>query len=112
MPDPSSCAAAPAAPLQIPDDQVLGDTTQPFCVLKQMRYQGHVSSPGSGLFGAGAHCDWGSWTVLATDSVPGLQASEGGCRQWAGSGGRSLDAAAHALLLAAARRVLAACRTW
>ncbi len=59
--------------MQIPGDQVLGDTTQPFCVLKQMRYEGHVSSPGAGLFGAGAHCDWGSWTILATDTMPGLQ---------------------------------------
>lgn len=46
---------------------------QPFLVLKQMKYAGEPSDPDSGKFGAGAHTDWGSFTILATDQTPGLQ---------------------------------------
>ncbi len=46
---------------------------QPFVVLKQMKYAGVPSDPSKGKFGAGAHCDWGSFTILATDLTPGLQ---------------------------------------
>lgn len=46
---------------------------QPFLVLKQMKYAGEPSDPSNGRFGAGAHCDWGSFTILATDQTPGLQ---------------------------------------
>jgi isopenicillin N synthase-like dioxygenase len=48
-------------------------TGNPFMVLKQMRYAGQISDPSQGKFGAGAHADWGSFTILATDSTPGLQ---------------------------------------
>lgn len=34
---------------------------------------GQVSDPSKGLFGAGAHSDYGLITLLATDGVPGLQ---------------------------------------
>jgi len=46
---------------------------EPFVVLKQMRYAGEPSDPGKGKFGAGAHTDWGSFTILATDNTPGLE---------------------------------------
>lgn len=46
---------------------------EPFVVLKQMRYAGDPSDPDKGKFGAGAHTDWGSFTVLATDATPGLE---------------------------------------
>ena len=46
-------------------------------VLKQMRYAGEVSDPSNGKFGAGAHADWGSFTILATDKTPGLQIQMG-----------------------------------
>lgn len=46
---------------------------QPFIVLKQMKYAGEPSDPANNKFGAGAHCDWGSFTLLATDQTPGLQ---------------------------------------
>jgi isopenicillin N synthase-like dioxygenase len=45
----------------------------PFIVLKQMRYRGEKSDATCGKFGAGAHADWGAFTILATDSTPGLQ---------------------------------------
>ena len=34
---------------------------------------GQVSDPAKGLFGVGAHPDYGLITLLATDSVSGLQ---------------------------------------
>lgn len=36
-------------------------------------YEGQVSDPLKGLFGAGAHTDYGLITLLATDNVSGLQ---------------------------------------
>jgi isopenicillin N synthase-like dioxygenase len=50
---------------------------EPFLVLKQMKYAGDPSDPSKGKFGAGAHADWGSFTILATDQTPGLQIQMG-----------------------------------
>ncbi len=49
----------------------------PFLVLKQMRYAGEPSDPAAGKLGAGAHADWGAFTILATDGTPGLQLQMG-----------------------------------
>lgn len=48
---------------------------QPFTVVKQLRYQpdGAGGTNASERLGAGAHTDWGSFTILATDQTPGLQ---------------------------------------
>lgn len=46
---------------------------RPFAVLKQMRYGERAAGAEEVDIGAGAHCDWGSLTVLATDGTPGLQ---------------------------------------
>jgi len=51
--------------------------SRPFMVLKQMRYQGEISCPEAGKLGAGAHADWGAFTILATDATPGLQVTMG-----------------------------------
>jgi isopenicillin N synthase-like dioxygenase len=61
----------------IKDEQRLLYCSKPFLVLKQMRYEGELSDPSKGKFGAGAHADWGAFTVLATDSTPGLQIQMG-----------------------------------
>jgi len=47
--------------------------SRPFMVLKQMRYAGDPSDVAAGRLGAGAHADWGAFTLLATDMTPGLQ---------------------------------------
>lgn len=57
----------------VDESERLDYTSNPFCVLKQMRYEGELSDPARGKFGAGAHTDWGSFTILATDETPGLQ---------------------------------------
>lgn len=50
---------------------------RPFAVLKMLRYMARGRAGGTateeGGFGAGAHADWGTLTVLATDGTPGLQ---------------------------------------
>jgi len=55
--------------LGLNDTERLAIARQPFAVTKQLRY-----APGAaGDLGAGAHTDWGAFTVLATDDAPGLQ---------------------------------------
>jgi isopenicillin N synthase-like dioxygenase len=44
-----------------------------FCRLMFLFSSGKVSNPAEGVFGAGAHSDYGLITLLATDDVVGLQ---------------------------------------
>ncbi|XP_015899526.3 2-oxoglutarate-Fe(II) type oxidoreductase hxnY isoform X1 [Ziziphus jujuba] len=50
---------------------------EPIATLRLLHYGvsgiGHTSDPSKGLFGAGAHSDYGLITLLATDEVLGLQ---------------------------------------
>ena len=41
--------------------------------LRPLHYSADISQPAKGLFGAGAHSDYGLLTILATDGTPGLQ---------------------------------------
>ncbi|KAL9266068.1 2-oxoglutarate-Fe(II) type oxidoreductase hxnY-like protein [Drosera capensis] len=50
--------------------EMLGD---PNATLRLLHYNGQVSDPSRGIYGAGAHSDFGLITLLATDDVPGLQ---------------------------------------
>ena len=59
--------------LSLPKKDRIRLGTQPFCVLKQMKYKGEISDASVGKFGAGAHKDWGAFTILATDQTPGLE---------------------------------------
>eukprot|EP00250_Pteridium_aquilinum_P019836 c24593_g1_i4 orf=146-994(+) len=45
----------------------------PIAVLRLLHYSGEKSDPEHGIFGAGAHSDWGLLTLLACDGTPGLQ---------------------------------------
>lgn len=45
----------------------------PMAFIRLLHYSAEVSIPDQGIFGAGAHCDYGMITLLATDGVPGLQ---------------------------------------
>jgi len=47
--------------------------THPMTFLRPLRYAPVKSSPAEGIFGAGAHSDYGLLTFLATDDVPGLE---------------------------------------
>ncbi|GMY36159.1 2-oxoglutarate-Fe(II) type oxidoreductase hxnY [Fagus crenata] len=46
---------------------------EPIATLRLLHYEGKVSDPSKGIYGAGAHSDWGLITLLATDDVVGLQ---------------------------------------
>lgn len=46
---------------------------EPIATLRLLHYEGKVSNPAEGVFGAGAHSDYGLITLLATDDVVGLQ---------------------------------------
>ncbi|KAL6974456.1 hypothetical protein U1Q18_028639 [Sarracenia purpurea var. burkii] len=46
---------------------------KPLATLRLLHYEGKVSDPVKGIYGAGAHSDFGFITLLATDDVYGLQ---------------------------------------
>ncbi|KAL3532523.1 hypothetical protein ACH5RR_006044 [Cinchona calisaya] len=46
---------------------------KPIANLRLLRYEGKMSEPTNGIYGAGAHTDYGLLTLLATDDVVGLQ---------------------------------------
>ncbi|GLT48516.1 hypothetical protein SLA2020_221370 [Shorea laevis] len=46
---------------------------KPIATLRLLHYGGQISDPSNGLYGAGAHSDFGLITLLATDDVMGLQ---------------------------------------
>ncbi|KAB2050018.1 hypothetical protein ERO13_A13G196100v2 [Gossypium hirsutum] len=46
---------------------------KPIATLRLLHYGGQVSDPSKGIYGAGAHSDYGLITLLATDAVMGLQ---------------------------------------
>ncbi|XP_071686471.1 azadirone synthase LFS-like [Rutidosis leptorrhynchoides] len=46
---------------------------KPIATLRLLHYGAQVSDPVKGIYGAGAHSDFGFITLLATDGVPGLQ---------------------------------------
>ncbi|GFP86735.1 probable 2-oxoglutarate-dependent dioxygenase at3g49630 [Phtheirospermum japonicum] len=45
----------------------------PLATLRLLHYEDRISEPDKGIFGAGAHSDFGLITLLATDDVCGLQ---------------------------------------
>ncbi|KAH9800985.1 Fe2OG dioxygenase domain-containing protein [Citrus sinensis] len=50
--------------------EILGE---PIATLRLLHYEGQTSDPSKGIYGAGAHSDFGLITLLATDEVLGLQ---------------------------------------
>ncbi|EOY15726.1 Hyoscyamine 6-dioxygenase, putative isoform 1 [Theobroma cacao] len=46
---------------------------KPIATLRLLHYEGQISDPSKGIYGAGAHSDYGLITLLATDDVMGLQ---------------------------------------
>ncbi|KAI8476259.1 MAG: hypothetical protein J3K34DRAFT_272372 [Monoraphidium minutum] len=62
-----------AASLGLPPGRFDADFDPPMAFLRPLRYSAEASRPGEGVFGAGAHTDYGMLTILATDGQPGLQ---------------------------------------
>jgi isopenicillin N synthase-like dioxygenase len=54
----------------------------PVQLLRLLHYSEEVSDPSSGLFGAGAHSDYGMLTILATDTLPALQLWKYDTEEW------------------------------
>ncbi|KAK1285383.1 hypothetical protein QJS10_CPB20g00595 [Acorus calamus] len=46
---------------------------EPMAILRLLHYEGRVSDPVKGIYGAGAHSDFGFITLLETDDTVGLQ---------------------------------------
>jgi isopenicillin N synthase-like dioxygenase len=51
-------------------------------VLRLLHYSDTVSDPDAGIFGAGAHSDYGMLTILSTDSSPGLEVYRHDLKRW------------------------------
>ena len=62
-----------ALALGLPPDHFAPFFTRPMAFLRPLHYSAERSSEAEGLYAAGAHCDYGCLTLLATDGVPGLQ---------------------------------------
>jgi len=63
------------ASLSLPDGFFAqpGRFDRPQLFLRLLRYTDQLSDPAAGVFGAGAHSDYGMLTLLATDDEPGLE---------------------------------------
>ncbi|KAL4428005.1 hypothetical protein ABPG75_002094 [Micractinium tetrahymenae] len=62
-----------ALSLGLPADYFAPYFTQPMLFLRPLHYSAEKSDVSDGLFGAGAHTDYGMLTFLRTDGEPGLQ---------------------------------------
>jgi isopenicillin N synthase-like dioxygenase len=64
-----------ALALGLPRERFLqeGYFDRPVALLRLLRYTAEQSTPESGVLACGAHSDYGMFTLLTTDDVPGLQ---------------------------------------
>lgn len=62
-----------AEALQLPPDFFEQYFTRPLHQLRLLHYAGIKSSVEKGVYGCGAHSDWGFITFLTDDGNPGLQ---------------------------------------
>ncbi|KAK9789927.1 hypothetical protein WJX73_006573 [Symbiochloris irregularis] len=62
-----------ALALDLPATYFDKDFVKLMALLRPLHYACVASSPDEGIFGAGAHTDYGMLTILATDNNPGLQ---------------------------------------
>ena len=66
--------------------------TRPIEVLRLLHYSSRQSDPSAGLFGAGAHTDYGFLTLLSTDGKPGLEVLVDGNAELLGHDAREFNA--------------------
>ncbi|CAL5218902.1 g645 [Coccomyxa viridis] len=67
-----------ALALDLPPEHFHPMFTRPMLFLRPLHYAPRRSHPEQGIFGAGAHSDYGMLTLLKTDEHPGLQIWSGG----------------------------------
>ena len=83
-----------ALALDLPGDyfDAPGMFDKPQVFLRPLRYSSERSDPAKGVYGAGAHSDYGMITLLATDGTPGLQIQPRAGRGDDGDGSSAEDA--------------------
>eukprot|EP01025_Chloroclados_australasicus_P022760 TRINITY_DN23338_c0_g2_i1.p1 TRINITY_DN23338_c0_g2~~TRINITY_DN23338_c0_g2_i1.p1 ORF type:complete len:268 (-),score=9.01 TRINITY_DN23338_c0_g2_i1:300-1103(-) len=62
-----------ALSLDLPPDYFKKKFDAPMLFLRPLHHTPDLSDTAAGIYGAGAHTDYGMLTILATDSTPGLQ---------------------------------------
>jgi isopenicillin N synthase-like dioxygenase len=62
-----------ASALELPVDYLDSCFNRPMVTLRVVQYTEEKSVPAEGLLSCGAHSDYGMFTLLLTDSVPGLE---------------------------------------
>ena len=62
-----------AQSLEVDPEWFRSQFEQPMLFLRPLHYSAVQSRPEDGVFGAGAHSDYGLMTILATDGTPGLE---------------------------------------
>ena len=62
-----------AEALHLPPDYFEQYFRRPLHQLRLLHYTAVKSDPAAGIYGAGAHSDWGFLTFLVDDGTPGLQ---------------------------------------
>ena len=68
--------------LKLPENYFNDFFTRPMETLRLLKYGPDKSVPDAGIFGCGAHTDYGMLTVLSTDDIPGLQIYDKRTEQW------------------------------
>ena len=68
--------------LNLSEDYFNESFTRPMETLRLLKYGPDQSVPDAGVFGCGAHTDYGMLTLLSTDSIPGLQIYDSRKEQW------------------------------
>ncbi|KAK9840485.1 hypothetical protein WJX74_010490 [Apatococcus lobatus] len=69
-----------ALALKLPPEGLHADFDRPIATLRPLHYGPEISDPEKGIFGCGAHSDYGVLTILASDTNKALQIEVAG--QW------------------------------
>lgn len=71
-----------ALSLDLPRTFFDSNFTRPVTLMRLLHYSAEKSRPSDGIYGAGAHTDYGMITLLTTDGTPGLQLFDRNSSTW------------------------------